>query len=462
MRVDSFEVSSRINLGDLICKNNKYKLENVKIFLYNNVNPCGTIEMRKVILFLVALALSFPFCASAAEFFSDVREADWYFDFVREAKDLGILSGYPDGSFRPSRTVSYGEFLAMALIGESSENTVDNSHWAEGFHSRALELSYFGEADISIRKLDDPIPRCDMALIMAGVITAKESSVHGEIFSSEREGEKSGAEKSSFPRVANKIYNDIDAADSYEYFVGLCSDRGVLSGYPDGSFRPRGFLNRAEAAAAMVKLAEVIGLKEPQEEGTENFEQAELPLPEREEEVPGREDLIALYKQTQKRYVNLKDPWAARLLSSVTREYLDEIFKTAVFSKSDGSYRLNFSRPDLPQDYSGKIRIYLMKPDGSFLSSKSWNYGEGGEAYINYDGSLEIAGELSVDLCRDISDAKTLNFVLSIWNRKIKENVICLQKYYIKEDRGETYLSIDRDEFRVSGTNDVFDFTYDW
>ena len=101
--------------------------------------------MKRIVLLTWALILLFsvPICAAGP--FSDVRQTDWFASYVGSAKDLGIVSGYPDGSFRPSRQVTYGEFLAMAMRGkslpEADDPAADSSyrtHWARKFYDAAL------------------------------------------------------------------------------------------------------------------------------------------------------------------------------------------------------------------------------------------------------------------------------------------------------------------------------------
>ncbi|MDU7505843.1 MAG: S-layer homology domain-containing protein, partial [Clostridia bacterium] len=45
---------------------------------------------------------------------SDLHAGDWYADAVGYAVQKGIVSGYPDGSFRPTHPLSRGEFAAIA------------------------------------------------------------------------------------------------------------------------------------------------------------------------------------------------------------------------------------------------------------------------------------------------------------------------------------------------------------
>ena len=48
--------------------------------------------------------------------FPDVDESAWYAPYVRYAKRVGIIEGYPDGFFRPNQTVNAAEALKMAYL----------------------------------------------------------------------------------------------------------------------------------------------------------------------------------------------------------------------------------------------------------------------------------------------------------------------------------------------------------
>ena len=56
--------------------------------------------------------------ASQVSPFSDVKTDDWFAGAVIQGKEMGIIDGYKDGTFRPQRKLSYGEFIKMAVKGQ--------------------------------------------------------------------------------------------------------------------------------------------------------------------------------------------------------------------------------------------------------------------------------------------------------------------------------------------------------
>lgn len=52
--------------------------------------------------------------SSQAKTFKDVKAKDWYADLVAYASYRGIISGYPDGTFKPNAPISRAEFASIA------------------------------------------------------------------------------------------------------------------------------------------------------------------------------------------------------------------------------------------------------------------------------------------------------------------------------------------------------------
>ena len=72
--------------------------------------------------------------------FSDVPESSWFYEDVMTLSESGVVSGYPDGTYRPTKKVTTGESLKMILLaaGYPEPERVD-SHWARGYLNFAID-----------------------------------------------------------------------------------------------------------------------------------------------------------------------------------------------------------------------------------------------------------------------------------------------------------------------------------
>lgn len=85
--------------------------------------------------------------------FPDVSSSAWYFGFVNRALALGVVSGYPDGTFQPNRTVNRVEALKIMLrtnnINESTLPTgasytdVSQTEWYAPYARYAMNYHIF-------------------------------------------------------------------------------------------------------------------------------------------------------------------------------------------------------------------------------------------------------------------------------------------------------------------------------
>ncbi|MDH5373792.1 MAG: S-layer homology domain-containing protein [Acidimicrobiia bacterium] len=66
-----------------------------------------------VVVMIVPVVLVGGTALAASTCFSDVDDAAWYEPFICWAADNGIVTGYPDGTFRPDRNVSRAEVATI-------------------------------------------------------------------------------------------------------------------------------------------------------------------------------------------------------------------------------------------------------------------------------------------------------------------------------------------------------------
>ena len=96
--------------------------------------------------------------------FSDVPNSHWANNYVSKAVELGIINGYGDGKFGPSDSVTYEQAVAMVVraIG-GSEEAKERGDYPNGFLVVAEEIGLvYG---IQAEK-GEPLSRADIAIIL--------------------------------------------------------------------------------------------------------------------------------------------------------------------------------------------------------------------------------------------------------------------------------------------------------
>lgn len=159
---------------------------------------------------------------------------------IERLVDLNAISGYPDGTFKPNNTISFAEFLKIAVssVEKDIKQAPSGSHWASGVYQTAIEKEIIQphEFEGTKEQFDSTISREDMALIL--VRLNEVSKGNNQVDTSNTKG---------------MIQDHSKIASNRTYFVEQAFQKGLLKGKGNG-FDPKGNLTRAEAATAIVNL----------------------------------------------------------------------------------------------------------------------------------------------------------------------------------------------------------------
>lgn len=207
---------------------------------------------------VMIVGIFLPTAASASgNSFSDVDSTAWYAENVQKLIQLGMLNGYPDGTFRPYDNISRSEFIKLAAIASEIPNTtpLTTTYWAEEYwrilnDAGILEMitadasgAQYSEPifHLNAAELEKPITRNEMAFIINGVL-------YMAYFENQMQLKDSG------DSYANHIadYNSIDM--TYRACVEQVYSKGILTGKDDTSFCGEDNLTRAEACTVLVRL----------------------------------------------------------------------------------------------------------------------------------------------------------------------------------------------------------------
>jgi cysteine-rich repeat protein len=105
--------------------------------------------------------------------FSDMQTIEWYSRPVCAGKELGLVQGYPDGTFRPDRAVNLAEALKMAFLSFGITPPADAGQWYERYLTAASSRGILTHLLTQPEKL---ITRGEMASIAYTLLTAASGS----------------------------------------------------------------------------------------------------------------------------------------------------------------------------------------------------------------------------------------------------------------------------------------------
>jgi hypothetical protein len=103
--------------------------------------------------------------------FSDVIDGEWYVPYVMTAANEGIISGYPDGSFKPADTVNTAEFLKMLTLAFDLEEGISYTYsdvpddaWFAKYAGLAEFYDLFPERGSGLLYPDQDMTRKEVAI----------------------------------------------------------------------------------------------------------------------------------------------------------------------------------------------------------------------------------------------------------------------------------------------------------
>lgn len=176
--------------------------------------------------------------------FSDMDRDYWATKDIGSLVSKGLLSGYPDGTFNPTGNITVKEFMTIlsrqiAIIPEKGNSVVGNvilpikpNSW--GYIESKSILDRISPVDLfrfNYLNMDRPINREEVAFLIDNAL-------------------QMGI---AYNTNLNKPLADV-ATSEYPLEVTKLVDLGLISGYPDGTFRPKNNITRAEIAALFARI----------------------------------------------------------------------------------------------------------------------------------------------------------------------------------------------------------------
>ncbi len=193
--------------------------------------------MRKITsLFLsimLLLGIAAPYAQAAS--FKDTPESYRFYEEIDYLSDLEIISGFPDGSFKPDKNVTRAEAAIMIGRMKSLDGTkratkftdVGKQTAASGYIQSAVDAGIIqGFPDGTFRP-NNPVTRGDLAIFLSRAF---------------------GLEETSEVR-----FKDVSKSSKAYAHIGKLVAAKITAGYPDNTYRPNQAVTRGQYSAFVAR-----------------------------------------------------------------------------------------------------------------------------------------------------------------------------------------------------------------
>lgn len=177
---------------------------------------------------------------------TDGISGHWAETQIKEWANIGYISGYPDGTFLPDNSITRAEFLTLVnkifkFENKTNINFIDvrPDYWAYSEIQKGISAGYVSGDKNGTLRPDDFITRQEAAVIINKLLDNTEITDNKPNF------------KDAYD-IDEWAKNSVDIV--YEY--------GILSGFPNGTYRPKKYMTRAEAVSALKRLTEIKGTED--------------------------------------------------------------------------------------------------------------------------------------------------------------------------------------------------------
>ena len=219
--------------------------------------------MKKIITLIVAIFMMISITAYASpkygeelenmpaksysQKFDDVKKSHWAFSYIAEMTEKGILTGYPDGKFRPNNNITRAEFAKVMIT-------------ASGL--KVAPVNYTSFIDVTIEDWFAPYIEAAKPFLNGYIIAGKNTYLPDSLALREDIAVALVKLKGYDTSVADvsllyAMFSDASSISaSAQKYVAVAVERGLVSGYDDGTFRGQQSVTRAEAAALLWRASQ--------------------------------------------------------------------------------------------------------------------------------------------------------------------------------------------------------------
>ncbi|ETT79632.1 S-layer domain-containing protein [Paenibacillus sp. FSL R7-277] len=190
-----------------------------------------------------ALAICLAILPAGAAFAGNAPDlaGNWAKDQISRWMDQGLISGYPDGEFKPDNPVTRAELTVLinrafgfTETKKANFNDISSSKWYYSSILQANAAGYIQGYEDGTFKPDQKINRQELAVIISKLL------------------------KLTAPAAAPEFKDITKSAAWSKGAIGAVSEQGIMKGSGDGNFRPLAYTTRAETVVILDRALSVL------------------------------------------------------------------------------------------------------------------------------------------------------------------------------------------------------------
>ncbi len=141
---------------------------------------------KKLLKGVFALAVLMMFNSPAQAFYTDMDADHWAYQSIKFLTEVGVVVGYPDGTYKPDIPVTRAEFASMAIkaLGQEDASVTQDIHfsdiepsfWAYDIIKKAVYFDLIPDADGQRFRPYESVTRAEAITIAVNALTTKQIS----------------------------------------------------------------------------------------------------------------------------------------------------------------------------------------------------------------------------------------------------------------------------------------------
>ncbi|MCK5848065.1 MAG: S-layer homology domain-containing protein [Caldisericia bacterium] len=212
-----------------------------------------------VVFFLILIQIPKIESIDASQSFVDVPQSHWAYEAIHYMADMGIVTGYPDGTFRPEKAILRQEMAVIAykILGfdglrpsKPTFSDVPQSHWAYPVIETIGISKLMEDTSLNARfRPEQNLERIEYVPFQCRVLGMKYFAQH----MTNEDVSGTLARYSDNRSIPNWARN----------YLAILTESKSIGGFPDGTFKPFQPLTRAQICVSFYNMIKPLAPNEP-------------------------------------------------------------------------------------------------------------------------------------------------------------------------------------------------------